>query len=138
MNADKRGLMLRRMTVVAMTVALMGSSDRGARAQSALPADQIRQGEARQQQIRTQTQSVGTQLAEIIDEFKRNGLDGEDVQVLEGIRSVLGKLSDREMQRVIELLQNARSAADPNSTRKTVATAVADQKGIVVQLRALL
>jgi len=104
----------------------------------ALTADKIRQGEAKQQQIKNQTQQVASQLGSIIEEFKRNGLDGDDVQVLGAIRSVLGKLSEKEMQRVIDLLQSARSVSDPGASRKHVAGAVTDQKFIVVQLRQLL
>jgi len=63
-------------------------------ADDALPPEQIRAGEAKQTQIKVQTQNVAAQLGAIIDEFKRNGLDGQDVEVLEAIRRVLGKLSD--------------------------------------------
>ncbi|MCY2953627.1 MAG: hypothetical protein NTU53_16855 [Planctomycetota bacterium] len=107
-------------------------------AQTPLPADRIRQGEAKQQQIKTQTAQVADQLGDIIDEFKRNGLDGEDVQILAAIRSILGNLSDKDMQRVIDLLQTARSVTDASASRKNVAGAVADQKYIVVQMRQLL
>src|SRR5213075_3350619 len=62
-------------------------------ADDALPPEQIRAGEAKQTQIKVQTQNVAAQLGAIIDEFKRNGLDGKDVEVLEAIRRVLGKLS---------------------------------------------
>src|SRR5262249_47107470 len=103
-----------------------------------LPADQIRQGEAKQQQIKTQTQQVANQIDGIIDEFRRNALDGADVQVLEAIRSVLGKLSETEMKKVIDALQEARSDTSAASSQKAFAGAVAGQKNIVVQLRALL
>lgn len=107
-------------------------------AQNALPVDRIRQGETKQVQIRSQTQQVSDQLGSIIDEFKRNGLDGEDVTVLSAIRSVLNKLGDKEMQKVIDLLQSARSTTDDGASRRNVAGAVAGQKYIVVQMRQLL
>src|SRR4051812_11602340 len=107
-------------------------------ADDALPPEQIRAGEAKQTQIKAQTQNVAAQLGAIIDEFKRNGLDGQDVEVLEAIRRVLGKLSDQEMKRVIDALQEARSAADASQSKKAFAGAVSDQKAIIAQLRALL
>ncbi len=61
-------------------------------ADDGLPPEQIRAGEAKQTQIKVQTQNVAAQLGAIIDEFRRNGLDGQDVEVLEAIRRVLGKL----------------------------------------------
>src|SRR5215204_5301763 len=107
-------------------------------ADDALPPEQIRAGEARQTQIKAQTQNVAAQLGAIIDEFRRNGLDGQDVEVLEAIRRVLGKLSDQEMKKVIDALQEARSQADPSQSKKAFAGAVSDQKAIIAQLRALL
>src|SRR4029450_1960112 len=102
------------------------------------PSDQIRHGEVRQQQLRVQTEQVARQLDQIIDEFKRNGLDGADVDVLRGIRSILGKLSESDMKKVIELLQQARSINDTGASQRVVASAIEGQKNIVVQLRQLL
>src|SRR3954471_5894432 len=107
-------------------------------ADDALPPDQIRAGEAKQTQIKAQTQNVALQLGAIIDEFRRNGLDGQDVEVLEAIRRVLGKLSDQEMKKVIDALQEARAEANPAASKKVFAGAVSDQKAIIAQLRALL
>jgi len=103
-----------------------------------LPAEQIRQGEAKQQQIKVQTKQVAAQLQSIIEEFKRNGLAGQDVAVLEAIRSVLDKLSEAEMKKVIDALQEARSAGDDAASKRAFTGAVAGQKSIVVQLRTLL
>ncbi|MFI5378398.1 MAG: hypothetical protein ACHRHE_03755 [Tepidisphaerales bacterium] len=111
---------------------------RSAAPSGGLTPDAIRAGEARQQQIKSQTSQITLQLQAIIDEFNRNGLGGEDVKVLEAIRDVLSKLSDTEMKKVIAALQEARSVSDANSSRRSVAGAVAQQKNIVVQLRQLL
>src|SRR3954471_5493775 len=107
-------------------------------ADSALSPEQIRAGEARQTQIKAQTQQVAAQLQSIIEEFKRNGLDGQDVEVLEAIRRVLGKLSDQEMKKVSDALQEARAESNPATSQKVFAGAVSDQKAIIAQLRALL
>src|SRR5205085_2390426 len=82
-----------------------------ARADSTV-TDTVRQSEGKQVEIKTQTQRASEELSVIIDEFDRNGLGGEDVQILKGIKNILGNLSDKDMGRVIELLQVARNAAD--------------------------
>src|SRR6267142_827024 len=107
-------------------------------ADDALPPEQIRQGEAKQTQIKAQTQQVAVQLQSIIDEFKRYGLDGQDVEVLEAIRRVRRNLSETEMKKVIDALQEARAESNPTASKKAFAGAVSDQKAIIAQLRALL
>jgi hypothetical protein len=98
----------------------------------------VRESERKQQMIRTSTQHIGEDLSAIITEFENNGMgDGEDVKVLRAIKNVLGKLSDKEMARVIELLGAARGQ-DASKTRTTVAEAFGGQKTIVVELRQLL
>src|SRR5437868_13372333 len=74
--------------------------------------DRILQQELKQQQLRTTTQRVGDQLESIIAEFDRNGIAGEDVKVLKAIRAVLGKLTQKDMERVIAFLQEARTTND--------------------------
>jgi hypothetical protein len=109
-------------------------------APAATPAldQRVRESERKQQMIRTSTQRLGEDLSAIITEFENNGMgDGEDVKVLRAIKNVLGKLSDKEMARVIELLSSARGQ-DPTKTRTTVAEAFGGQKTIVVELRQLL
>ncbi len=123
---------------VLCSMAITPAVVRSAAPAGGLTPDAIRAGEARQQQIKSQTSQITFQLQAIIDEFKRNGLGGEDVKVLEAIRDVLGKLSDTEMKKVIAALQEARSVTDFNASRRSVAGAVAQQKDIVVQLRQLL
>ena len=112
-------------------IVLLASLSLGA---AELPQEQLRQGETKQSQIRAQTQQVADQLGAIIEEFRRNGLDGDDVAVLGAIRGVLHKLSDREMQQVIELLQAARSAPDSSKSRTNVVGAISTQKNIAVRL----
>src|SRR3954451_16216830 len=92
-------------------VAILGA---GAVLRSEVPtpsSDRILQQELKQQKIRTTTQRVGDQLAAIIAEFDRNGIAGEDVKVLKAIRGVLGKLTDKDMDKVLAFLQEARLSA---------------------------
>src|SRR5881392_226561 len=117
----KRETTMRKTIFAAVVLALgcwVGAAD------DALPPEQIRAGEAKQTQIKVQTQQVAVQLQSIIDEFKRNGLDGQDVEVLEAIRRVLGKLSETEMKKVIDALQEARAEANPAASKKAFAGAV--------------
>src|SRR5690349_4512560 len=100
--------------------------------------DGFAQQELKQQQIRNTTKRVGDQLEAIIGEFDRNGITGEDVKVLRAIRGVLDKLSEKDMARVIEFLQQSRAATDPVASTRTATEAYASQKTIVVQLQQLV
>lgn len=105
---------------------------------AATSSEQILSSELKQQQIRITTQRVADQLASIIAEFERNGIAGEDVKVLGAIRSVLGNLSEKDMDKVIGLLQEAREATDETASKKRVLDAFSGQKTIITQLRQLL
>src|SRR5438067_224057 len=105
---------------------------------SSSSADAIRDNEARQQQIRSRVQQVGAQIDEILAEFDRNGLAGDDVATLRGIRAVLGDLSDRDMDQVIALLRAARGEGDATVSRRDVGDAYVAQQAIVARLRTLL
>ena len=108
-------------------------------AASSTPANTYLQSEVtKQQQIRATTSRVGTQLETIIAEFARNGISGEDVKVLHAIRGVLDKLSEKDMAKVIEFLQQSRAANDPLVAVKSATEAYAGQKSIVVQLQQLV
>jgi len=101
-------------------------------------SDRLLQSELKQQQIQRTTQRVGNQLSGIIEEFERNAIAGEDVKVLRAIRTVLGRLSDKEMVQVITLLQQAQKAGDDSSAKKDVMEAYSGQKAITTQLKQLL
>jgi PAX-interacting protein 1 len=135
--------MKKKTRTLAVAVALASQALWGALTVVSAPASpgldqRVRESERKQQMIRTSTQRIGEDLSAIITEFENNGMgEGEDVKVLRAIKSVLGKLSDKEMARVIELLGAARGQ-DSNKTRSTVAEAFGGQKTIVVELRQLL
>lgn len=100
--------------------------------------ERILQSEIKQQQIRSSTQRVGEQLKTIIEEFERNGITGEDIQVLKSVESVLGELSDRDMLRIIELLQQARLIPDYTASQTRMLEAFSTQKSIIIKLKQLL
>ena len=107
-------------------------------AKAAGGGDRILQSELKQQQIRSTTQRVNDQLAAIVGEFERNGIGGEDVGVLKSIQSVLGHLSEKEMAKIVDMLQEARSATDPNAARRRLLDADSGQKNIIVKLKQLM
>ena len=109
-----------------------------ARADLAASGDKLLQQELRQEQIKATTARVGTQLGVVIEEYERNGLEGDDVVVLRAIRGVLDKLSEKEIARVVALLQQSRTANNEDASRRNALEAFAGQKGVTVQLRALL
>jgi len=108
-----------------------------ARLALAAPVESFLQQELKQQQLKATTERVGRQLDAIVDEFNRNGIAGQDVTVLRTIRNVLGTLSEKDMQLVVEYLQSARAAGDPNSSAKQATEAYGRQKSIIVKLKAL-
>src|SRR5688572_2040622 len=106
---------------------------------SAAPAtDRMLQQEQKQQQLKVTTQRVAGQLNAIIEEFQRNGIDGEDVKVLRAIGGVLGRLSDKDMDKVIGFLQQARGSEDVNTSTRKATDAYAGQKSIIIQLQQLV
>jgi hypothetical protein len=100
--------------------------------------DVLSQAEVGQQQLRGSTARVGEQLDIILAEFSRNGLAGEEVQLLGSIRGLLGQLSDDDMARVITLLQEARGMAESGAQRGRLLEAFGDQKTVGVKLRQIL
>ena len=100
--------------------------------------ERLLQSELKQQQIQKTTARVGDQLAGIIGEFERNGIAGEDVKVLRAIRTVLNRLSEKDMAQVVTLLQDAQKPGDDNASKKDVVQAYSGQKMITTQLKQLL
>src|SRR5438876_10999892 len=92
----------------------------------------------KQQQLKTTTKRVGDQLEAIIADFDRNGISGEDVKVLRAIRGVVDKLSEKDMARVLDYLEQSRVANDPTAAAKSATEAFAGQKSIVAQLEQLV
>ena len=125
-------------TFLALAVAAVACSTSSVRADLAASGDKLLQQELRQEQIKATTSRVGVQLGAVIDEYERNGLEGDDVVVLKAIRGVLDKLSEKEIARVVTLLQQTRTATDADAGRRNALDAFAGQKTVTVQLRALL
>ena len=104
----------------------------------AAPADRILQQELKQEQLRVTTQRVADQLENIIAEFDRNAISGEDVQMLKAIRQVLGKLSEKEMNLVVQFLQQSRQSNDASAANRQATEAYGLQQIILGQLKQLV
>lgn len=126
--------MMRFFTIL-LAVVLASAPGRGAAPTS---TDSVAQAAAGQQQLRTTTQRVGEQLDAIIAEFGRNGIGGEDLQLLGTIRGVLSQLSEADMAHVMALLQDAREAGDPTRQRPSLVEAFGAQKSVSLKLRQIL
>lgn len=125
--------------IVAAIVLLIGFAwaDLAARVQAA-PADGLAQTEVGQEQLRSTTSRVAGQLDAILDEFQRNGLTGDDVQLLGAIRAILGQLGEQDMVHVVALLQEARAASEGGQRRPRLLEAFSTQKGVSMKLRQIL
>ena len=100
--------------------------------------DNLIQSERQQQLLRTNTEKVSAQLRFLIEESQRNGIAGEELQTLQAIAAILDRLTDKEMQQVVELLQAARSAPNAGATQRNIVAAYSSQKNILVQMRQLV
>jgi len=124
--------------LVALAVLLTGPT-------GALPAgagrqvEQVAQVETKQRDIKGQTLRTATDLDAIINEFDDAGLGHQaDLATLKAIRSVLTRLSDKDMEKVLSLLQAARLDTDRGHARHTAVDAYSGQKNIILQLRQLV
>jgi hypothetical protein len=103
------------------------------------PGEKVGQVEVRQRGIKLQASHAVEELDAIIAEFDDSGLSQQgDVKTLRAIRSVLDRLSEKDMVKVIGLLQAARIEPDANRSRHTALDAYSGQKGIILQLRQLV
>src|SRR5260221_14456238 len=102
------------------------------------PAERIREGEARQQQLRGEAQKLVEQLDSMLDEYQRNALGGEDPKTLQALRDSLARLSVDEMKQVVDLLEKARAAQTEGEAKQRVADAYTSQKAILVRMTKLL
>ncbi len=100
--------------------------------------ERVTQAEASQLQLRGSTARVTEQLDLILEEFQRNGIGGEDVQLLTSIRGLLGRLGDGDMGRVVKLLQEARGFGESTEQRSRLLEAFSTQKSVSLKLRQIL
>ena len=100
--------------------------------------DLLIQSERQQQLLRANIETVSTQLRALIDDYRRNGITGDEIQTLQTIAGVIAHLTDTEIQRVVNLLQSARNAPDAGATQRQVVEAYSCQKTILVQLRQIV
>ena len=97
------------------------------RAFSQLPSAPIRETEQKQAHIQGETKRLGDALDAMLGEYERNNLAGEDAASVRRVRESLSSLSATEMRQVVDLLQRARAATNPDAAVKTVADAFTAQ-----------
>jgi hypothetical protein len=100
-------------------------------------ADNLAEHAARQAQIQASTERVASRLDSILDDFRRNGISGQDVERLEVIRRLLTSLSAEDMQQVLTALEKASQAGGTAALNDTLA-AYSGQKAISTKLRAVI
>ncbi|MCH2332057.1 MAG: hypothetical protein MK312_11065, partial [Roseibacillus sp.] len=91
-----------------------------------------------QQRVSNTTATSAVTLAELVDEFERNGLEGSDVETLNGIQKVIGSVSSELMPRIVGQLKAARTGSDDTARRVEALNAYAGQKSASFQLRQVL
>jgi hypothetical protein len=121
-----------------LLLALTGVVFPRARGQVDASPEAIREGGARQEQLRGDTQKLVGLLDSLIDEYQRNGLGGEDIQTLRALRDSLARLSAGEMKQVVDLLGKAGATVDTGVAKQRVADAYTNQKAILSQMGKLL
>jgi hypothetical protein len=100
--------------------------------------NQIIQNKIDEQEVRSHTAVVVTQIQSLIDDLAANGISGDDLKVLNATKAALTNLSGPQMDQVIASLQKAGQATDANTSQQNAVTAYADQKGIILQFRQIL
>ncbi len=101
-------------------------------------ADEARASEVRQQQILADSQGIVVRLDATIEEYENNGLVGDDLEALTALREVLGRVSQAEMEKIVDLLGRASDDQSPLSAIKTIGNAYTAQKGVLMELKTVL
>ncbi|MDD5351364.1 MAG: hypothetical protein PHQ12_14225, partial [Chthoniobacteraceae bacterium] len=127
---------LLKMTVVTLVFTACPGVRFTAQAQS--PADTARQGATKQEQIQGNSQKLAAELNAMIDEYERNGLNGDEMRNLKSLKSILSRLSEKDMEKIIALLRSAADPADTKTSLTAIAGAYAQQKGVLVQFKQIL
>ncbi|HEX4084083.1 MAG TPA: hypothetical protein VHY22_04170 [Chthoniobacteraceae bacterium] len=117
--------------IIAATLGLAGVLN------AAPDAGVLQQSATRQEQIRGEAKQLEARLDEVIADYQRNGLaKGEDFNTLKSVRATLGTLSDAEMEKVVALLNEART--QPGNSADETAKAYDGQKNISLRLKQIL
>ena len=102
------------------------------------PAERARQGATKQEQIQGSSQNLGNDLSAMIDEYERNGLNGDEIKSLKSLQGIFTRLSTKDMEKIVTLLRSASEPKDAKATLTAIAGAYSQQKGVLVQLKQVL
>ena len=107
-------------------------------AEDSLLAQRARSGEGRQTLILGSSQKITAELASMVDEYERNGLQGDDVRSLKSLQILFTKISDKDMAKILVGLQEAGASNDPKAALKAMVNAYSNGKGVLSQLNGIL
>ena len=122
--------------LIPIALATMVGTTFAADLQSAI--DSAHNGEHQQQQIQADSQKLVADLDATIDEYQRNGLNGEELKTLKKVRQIIANASDTEMAKILDLLKHAGSGTKPEDVLTNLSAANTAQKGVLSQLKAIL
>ncbi|HWB60628.1 MAG TPA: hypothetical protein VG733_14130, partial [Chthoniobacteraceae bacterium] len=98
-----------------------------------------RSGQASQQEIQGDSRKLVTEIDAMIDEYERNGLKGDELDSLKKLRQTLASMSDQDMAKILDLLQQAgANTGDPKAALKALVDAYSAQKGVLSQLQRII
>ncbi|MFN0067147.1 MAG: hypothetical protein ACKVYV_05870 [Limisphaerales bacterium] len=100
--------------------------------------DPLQQGDARQRQLQRSVNRAGEQFRALLAEYERNGLAGEEAAILAAVSGIVDELGEEDMERILTLLGEARTGADPAVRRRQLLDALGAQKTVGMKLRRLL
>jgi len=90
-----------------------------------------------QESVRKQADKIQTELGQLVAELKLNGLGGANLATLSQASTHLSGLSQEEMQKVINALQNASVTSDDGKRQQSLVTAYQGQQDLVLKLKKL-
>lgn len=90
-----------------------------------------------QEKVQQQTDKIQAGMGELMAELKLNGLDSGDLTLLSDASGHLRRLSQEDMQKVINALQSASMNAQAPNRQQSMLSAMEGQKEVLLKLKSL-
>lgn len=94
-------------------------------------------GSVAQEEIRQRTEKIQSDLGQMMQELKLNGMETSDLATLSNISNHLSILSQGDMQKVIQALQKASVDLEATKSQKALTGAYQMQKDLTLKLKGL-
>ena len=94
--------------------------------------------ESREGEIQVTSHGLVEQLDSMIDEYDRNGLKGDELKSLKGLRNILGRVSDQDMAKILAILRQAGVQNNPGAALNAIADAYSKEKGVLIEMKRIL